>query len=310
MADATISATMASAVAITATPSATGVFMDLETFKANLRGLLKSKGMSQIELAKKSGVGEQWVRRVCSRGLTRLETRNQAQLEAICKVLGVSAVEQLWNPNFHVGWDRAAWYGGKVEEILRATQPLDDFSVFDGVTEESIIELANMIDRLHKAIKKRQPRASRLSNQNHNTDVVEKGVLRAIEYSLKLKQLLLVVRPEEDSMLRRSVDIIDARYNARAAERVLALLKDSDATRFADWLAYFEDRRLFEYAVGVALGVLDEQQILDLLSSVDVPESSTGLNFAKCEQFRDMCVQAVQGDDRLSTSGGDVGRQI
>ncbi|QDT24334.1 helix-turn-helix domain-containing protein [Gimesia chilikensis] len=90
---------------------------DPEEFKRNVRRRLNERNLSQKDAAKKADLPYKWVRRICSRGLTRVEGRNAEQVKKLCDLLGVEDYEQLFSginfDNTPAGWAK------KAAEVIR-----------------------------------------------------------------------------------------------------------------------------------------------------------------------------------------------
>ncbi|EMB18010.1 helix-turn-helix domain-containing protein [Rhodopirellula europaea] len=289
--------------------------MDAEIFKVNLRGLIDAKGLSQLDLAKKCGVGKEWVRRVCSRGLTRVEARNKNQLEAICELLGVSPVERLWSPDLQVGRDEAAWYGAKVEEILNKTRSVTDFEGFVDISEDSIIEMAQMIDRLHMALKRSKEKLA----QQHEASLDERRergdpfpsrtsndveqLRKAMEYSAKLRQIFRT-RSEEDSYWESmALDCIDILFYKKESRRIASIFRDSHLRMYEAWIAYFDMREEMEDAIALALGTYPADQVRSWLES----HLPSGDSDARWDSIREGMAATERDEVKgLSTHGGNT----
>jgi transcriptional regulator with XRE-family HTH domain len=311
---ATISATLAVCSPSVPTLSATAS-MDAEIFKLNLKGLLEARGMSQQELAERCGLGYQWVRRVCSRGLTRVEDRNRDQLQAICELFGISPVERLWSPDLHAGMGEAAWYGAKVEKILNETRSVTDFEGFVDISEDSIIEMVQIIDRLHTALKRNQEKLAQLHEKNldqrpergdpfpsRTSNDVEQ-LRKAMEYSAKLRQVFRNQSHEDSYCVSMAQDSIDILFYKKESRRIASIFRDSHLRMYEAWIAYFEMREEMEDAIALALGTYSADQVRSWLES----HSPSGDSDARWDSIREgMAASAGDGVDDLSTHGGNT----
>lgn len=289
--------------------------MDAEIFKVNLKCLLEARGMSQRELAERCGLGYQWVRRVCSQGLTRVESRNRDQLQAICELFGVSPVERLWSPDLQVGRDEATWYASKVEQILNETRSVTDFEGFVDISEDFIIEMVQMIDRLHTALKKNQERLAQQHEKNlgrrreredpftsRTSNDLEK-LRKATEYSAKLRKIFRTRSHEESDWQSIALDSIDILFYKKDSRRIVSIFRDSHLRMYEAWIAYFGMREDMEDAIALALGTYSADQVRAWLES----HSPSGDSDASWESIR-KGMAATEGDevDELSTHGGNT----
>lgn len=115
---------------------------DPEVFAQNLDRLTQMHGLTRREVAEKIGARYQWFRRLVTRGLTRIDARNQAALDRLAALLGLAGIEDLWSPDLiefkvvrpgldrdadphtHVVWrQREFWpYARKLAHILASGQ--------------------------------------------------------------------------------------------------------------------------------------------------------------------------------------------
>lgn len=318
MVSATLSATMRARSLSLPTLSATES-MDAEIFKVNLKSLLDARGMSLRELAEHCGLGYQWVRRVCSRGLTRVEDRNRDQLQAICKLFGVSPVERLWNADLQAGKDEAAWYASKLEEILNATRSLSDFSRFEPIDKSLIADLKRLIDLKHLALKEVQDGLAKrheeslyqqrrwgdsFTSRAYN-DVEQ--LRKAAEYSAKLRQVFRTNSIENSKSLSIAANVIDALFFEKQASRIVTIFRDREQKRYEDWLVFSGSRETFENSVAVALATFLEDQVLTWLTSHSPPDDPCDGSIADWTLIREWMIatnrEAMKG---MSTHGGDV----
>lgn len=289
--------------------------MDAEIFKLNLKGLLDARGMSLLELAERCGLGYQWVRRVCSRGLTRIEDRNRDQLQAICELFGVSPVERLWSPDLQVGRDEAAWYASKVEKILNETRSVTDFEGFVDISEESIIEMVQIIDRLHTALKRNKEKLAQLHGKNldqrrergdpfpsRTSNDVEQ-LRKASEYSAKLKQIFRTQSHEDSEWESMALDFIDILFYGKESRRIASIFRDSHLRMYEAWIAYFGRREDLENAIALAFGTYPSDQVRAWLER----HSPSGDSDASWESIRDGMAATEQDKvNELSTHGGNT----
>lgn len=201
--------------------------MNAEIFRQNVRELLRAKGLKQKELAEKSGLSYSWIRKVCSQGLTRVEDRNRDQLEKVCAVLGVSPVEQLWNPKMLYQHDDASTYAAKVEEILRATRTNNDFIQFESVGEHSVVDLVGQINLVHEALEQHQETISERQRQQADATrrrTTSRRPSQPSEYAEKIRSLIRNDRPELRAVvaaIRRMIDgACDIEEGIRVEERL------------------------------------------------------------------------------------------
>ncbi|QDT95292.1 hypothetical protein V144x_07340 [Gimesia aquarii] len=90
---------------------------DPEEFKQNVRRRLNELNLTQKEAAEKADLPYKWVRRICSRGLTRIEGRNAEQVKKLCDLLGIEDHEQLFSG---IGFDDTpAGWAKKAAEVIR-----------------------------------------------------------------------------------------------------------------------------------------------------------------------------------------------
>ncbi|MEQ9409555.1 MAG: hypothetical protein RIK87_17600 [Fuerstiella sp.] len=289
--------------------------MDAEIFKLNLKGLLDARGMSLLELAERCGLGYQWVRRVCSRGLTRVEDRNRDQLQAICELFGISPVERLWSPDLHAVMGEAAWYGAKVEKILNETRSVTDFEGFVDISEESIIEMVKIIDRLHTALKRNQEMLAQLHGENldqrrergdpfpsRTSNDVEQ-LRKAVEYSAKLRQIFRTRSHEDSYWEPMALDCIDILFYKKESRRIASIFRDSHLRMYEAWIAYFDMREEMEDAIALALGTYPADQVRSWLESHSPSDDSD----ARWDSIREG-MAATERDELkgLSTHGGNT----
>ncbi|WP_144981473.1 helix-turn-helix domain-containing protein [Gimesia aquarii] len=94
-----------------------GMKRDPEEFKQNVRRRLNELNLTQKEAAEKADLPYKWVRRICSRGLTRIEGRNAEQVKKLCDLLGIEDHEQLFSG---IGFDDTpAGWAKKAAEVIR-----------------------------------------------------------------------------------------------------------------------------------------------------------------------------------------------
>jgi transcriptional regulator with XRE-family HTH domain len=65
-------------------------------FKANLRSLIASVGLTQREFADKLDLPYNWIRKSCNDGIARIHPNNEKSLSAICDFFGLSQIDSLW----------------------------------------------------------------------------------------------------------------------------------------------------------------------------------------------------------------------
>lgn len=70
---------------------------EAEDFREVVRGLLRSRWLSQRRAAEEIGVGYKWLRRLCHHGLQRPDRRTKADLERLAAFFGLG-LDDLWLP--------------------------------------------------------------------------------------------------------------------------------------------------------------------------------------------------------------------
>ncbi|TWT55474.1 hypothetical protein KOR42_28600 [Thalassoglobus neptunius] len=302
--------------------------MDAEIFKRNLRELLEARGLKQKDFAEKSGLSYRWVRRICSQGLTRVEDRNREQLEALCEFFEVSPVERLWSEHLHNSQDGAALCEAKVKEILSFAHSLSEFSEFVPVGmelgTEPVGDLLALIDRLYTSMERNRDYILRWHQRQMKSQAMmddslpeiallqnRKSAIEEIEYPTKLRAVLRSP-PEgffEMSNLMRS--LIDAGYHQKESQRIRISFRDQCPDVFDQWLTWFQNKEIFDFAIGAALAAFSEAEILDWLANHRPPPKEETTSAERVASLKDMIrtsaeTEAWKGID-LSTYGGPVG---
>jgi len=202
--------------------------MNAEIFRSNLRELLRTNGLKQKELAQKSGLNYSWVRKVCSQGLTRVEGRNRENLETLCEFVGVSPVENLWNPELLIQRDEASLYAAKVEKILRATRLSDNRFKYEPVAEHSVIELVEQIDLIHQSLEQHRETIGERQLQQADANrrsATSRRPSQPSEYAEKIRSLIRDDRPELRAVVAAILRMINGACDIQEGIQVEKQLK-------------------------------------------------------------------------------------
>jgi transcriptional regulator with XRE-family HTH domain len=79
--------------------------MRADQFRQNLRALILQSGLSQRESAQRMGIPYKVLRRLVEEGLVRINSRNEARLQALCKFYGIKNISHLWSPRLETDRD-------------------------------------------------------------------------------------------------------------------------------------------------------------------------------------------------------------
>lgn len=254
--------------------------MDPETFRHNLREMLRVKGLKQREFAEKAGLSYPWVRKVCSQGLTRVEDRNREQLEKVCGFLGVSPIEKLWSDSLFRADDVASLYASKVREIMIGnSSPADEH-----LDTEPIDALVYLIDTQYAVLDRKRRNESRQPNSKGKAADHQPGKAKQnADYPAKLRALLQLPATPFKFLTDSILPVIDGAFYKEVAEQVRLNWRKTYADRHDEWLEFFQTRIVFDLSIGAALESFSEAEITEYLGNY-LPPSKTEPNIF--EQIR------------------------
>ncbi|MCC9602898.1 helix-turn-helix transcriptional regulator [Stieleria sp. JC731] len=226
--------------------------------------MLQNKGLSQKEVAAETGLPYDWLRKVSSKGLTRIEKRNEAQLKALCQFLGVDPIEKLWINDLVGATDEAALYAAKVTEIFAKLGSGDDSA------NESVADLIKMIDGMHNR------------TVQHKETPAKKTVSReeAIDYPAKLRVVSRSASKEYRALLDEMYPIIDTMFDREQSRQIRLAFREDHADEYEKWLDHFQSKEMFELAIGVALSTHPQAEVIDWLLEHDAPASTRQFHFS------------------------------
>lgn len=75
-----------------------GASTPAERFRTNLRSLIRRKGLTQKEAAKKIGIRYQRLRKLCNEGLARIPTEDKEDLRKVRRFFNIKRTRLLWSP--------------------------------------------------------------------------------------------------------------------------------------------------------------------------------------------------------------------
>lgn len=280
--------------------------MDAETFRHNLREMLRVKGLKQTEFAEKTGLSYPWVRKVCSQGLTRVEDRNREQLEKVCEFLGVTPVEEMWHPKLLDRQEEASGYAAKVEEVLRACRLNNEYFPYESVGEISVTDFVNQIEKVYEAfqvhrrsIEEGQRRSVERIQQTANDRRASQGS----EYAEKIRSLLRDDRSELQQPISEILQLIDGACHFDDGKRLELRLRKEHPDAYKRWLSSFGGN-VGEVIIELASTApgQDEDEFLDYLADHEPPDKGDAirvLHSFKQRQTEEATTEEAENDCEL-----------
>jgi transcriptional regulator with XRE-family HTH domain len=133
--------------------------MRADQFRHNLRALILQSGLSQRESAQRIGIEYKALRRLIEEGLVRIDSRNEARLQAVCKFYGIEKISHLWSPRLET--DRDLRTSETQDLLVMHYCRLLKLAYWQAPDNKYILKALDAIDRAFNTVVLGEPASSR-----------------------------------------------------------------------------------------------------------------------------------------------------